>query len=122
MRAAVVDRFGGPEVLTQRVVPVPGLAASEVLIAVDTAGVGSWDADMREGWWPDSKRPQFPLVMGTDGSGTIAAVGARVRRFTLGERVYAAGGVPRLARAKEAHARLARGHVLGKIVLRGRGR
>jgi hypothetical protein len=43
---------------------------------------GSWDADMREGWWPDGERPGFPLVLGTDGSGTIAAVGSRVRRFT----------------------------------------
>jgi len=89
MRAAVLDRFGGPEVLTLRVVPVPALDASEVLIAVHTAGVGSWDADMREGWWPESERPGFPLVLGTDGSGTIAAVGSRVRRFTPGERVYA---------------------------------
>ena len=89
MRAAVLDRFGGPEVLTMRVVPVPALEASEILIAVHTAGVGSWDADMREGWWPDSERPGFPLVLGTDGSGTIAAVGSRVRRFTPGERVYA---------------------------------
>jgi NADPH:quinone reductase-like Zn-dependent oxidoreductase len=89
MRAAVVERFGGPEVLTLRVVPVPALDTSEVLIAIHTAGVGSWDADMREGWWPDRKRPGFPLVLGTDGSGTIAAVGSRVRRFTPGERVYA---------------------------------
>jgi NADPH:quinone reductase-like Zn-dependent oxidoreductase len=89
MRAAVLERFGGPEVLTLRVVPVPALDPSEVLIAVHTAGVGSWDADMREGWWPDSERPGFPLVLGTDGSGTIAAVGSRVRRFTPGERVYA---------------------------------
>lgn len=50
MRAAALDRFGGPDVLTLHVVPVPALDASEVLIAVHTAGVGSWDADMREGW------------------------------------------------------------------------
>jgi hypothetical protein len=62
MRAAIMDRFGGPEVLTLQVVPVPALDASEVLIAVHTAGVGSWDADMREGWWPDSERLRFPLV------------------------------------------------------------
>ena len=60
MRAAVLDRFGVPEALTLRVVPVPALDASEVLIAVHTAGVGSWDADMREGWWPDTERPGFP--------------------------------------------------------------
>ena len=89
MRAAVLDRFGGPDVLTLSVVPVPALGPSEVLIAVHTAGVGSWDADMREGWWPDSERPGFPLVLGTDGSGTIAAVGSRVRRFAPGARVYA---------------------------------
>lgn len=84
MWAAALDRFGGPEVPTLRVVPVPALDASEVLIALHTAGVGSWDADMRDGWWPDSERPGFPLVRGTDGSGTIAAVGSRVRRFTPG--------------------------------------
>ena len=49
MRAGVLDRFGGPEVLTLRVVPVPAIDPSDVLIAVHTAGVGSWDADMREG-------------------------------------------------------------------------
>jgi NADPH:quinone reductase-like Zn-dependent oxidoreductase len=76
-------------VVTLRVVPVPALDPTEVLIAVHTAGVGSWDADMREGWWPDGERPGCPLVLGTDGSGTIAAVGSRVRRFTPGERVYA---------------------------------
>jgi NADPH:quinone reductase-like Zn-dependent oxidoreductase len=43
---------------------------------------------MRAGWWPEKKRPPFPLVLGTDGSGTIAAVGSRVRRFAVGDRVY----------------------------------
>jgi NADPH:quinone reductase-like Zn-dependent oxidoreductase len=89
MRAAALDRFGGPAVLKIRDIPVPELGPSEVLIAVHTAGVGSWDADMREGWWPDDNRPPFPLVLGTDGSGTIAAVGSRVRRFAPGDRVYA---------------------------------
>ena len=68
--------------------PVPALDEDEVLIAVNTAGVGSWDADMREGWFPDGKRPRFPLVLGTDGSGRIAALGNRVRRFSLGDTVY----------------------------------
>jgi NADPH:quinone reductase len=89
MRAAALDRFGGPEVLTRHELPVPEIGPSDVLIAIDTAGVGGWDADIRGGWWPDSKRPPLPLVLGTDGSGTIVAVGARVRRFTPGDRVYA---------------------------------
>jgi NADPH:quinone reductase-like Zn-dependent oxidoreductase len=89
MRAAAIDRFGGPQVLTLHVLPVPAVDSNEVLIAVHTAGVGSWDADMREGWSPDGRRPRFPLVLGTDGSGTIATVGSLVRRFAPGDAVYA---------------------------------
>jgi NADPH:quinone reductase len=88
MRAAAIDRFGGPAVLKLRSLPVPDLAADEVLIAVNTAGVGSWDAEIRAGWWPEG-RPRFPVVLGTDGSGELAAVGSRVRRFAPGDRVYA---------------------------------
>src|SRR5690348_12436294 len=84
MRAAAIERFGGPEVLTLHELPVPDIDPNEVLIAVHTAGVGVWDADIRAGLWPEGK-PSFPLVLGTDGSGTVAAVGSRVRRFEVGE-------------------------------------
>jgi NADPH:quinone reductase len=87
MRAAAIDRFGGPEVLTIHVLPVPMPDPGEVLIELDTAGVGSWDADIRAGWYPEG-RPRFPLVLGTDGAGTIAAIGSRVRRFKVRDRVY----------------------------------
>jgi NADPH:quinone reductase len=88
MRAAAIDRFGGPSVLKIHMLPVPALDDNEVLIALDTSGVGSWDADMRGGWWPFG-RPHFPVVLGTDGAGIVAAVGARVRRFKVGDKVYA---------------------------------
>jgi NADPH:quinone reductase-like Zn-dependent oxidoreductase len=88
MRAAAIDRFGGPALLKLHTLPVPSIDADEVLIALHTSGVGGWDADMRSGWWPFGK-PHFPVVLGTDGSGTVAAVGARVRRFKLGDKVYA---------------------------------
>ena len=88
MSAAAIDRFGGPAVLKIHTLPVPRVGADEVLIAVHTAGVAGWDADIRRGYWPEG-RPRFPLVLGTDGSGRIAATGSRVRRFRLGDRVYA---------------------------------
>src|SRR5262249_21739587 len=88
MRAAAIDRFGGPEVLTPRELPVPAVDPGDVLIAVHTAGAASWDADVRGGWWPGGGRPRFPLVLRTDGSGTIAVVGSRVRRFAVGDIVY----------------------------------
>src|SRR5260370_26951705 len=56
MFAAAIDRFGGPEVITAHALPVPPVDAGEVLIAVDTAGVGRWDADIREGWIPAANR------------------------------------------------------------------
>ena len=41
MPAAAIDHFGGPEVLTPHILPVPKIDATEVLSALDTAGVGS---------------------------------------------------------------------------------
>ena len=88
MRAAAIDHYGGPAVLALHELPVPEPGVKEVLIAVHTAGVGGWDADIRDGWNPGG-RVRFPLVLGTDGSGTIAQLGSRVRRFEEDERVYA---------------------------------
>ena len=45
MFAAAIDHFGGPDVITGHALPVPALDAAEVLIAMDTAGVGRWDAE-----------------------------------------------------------------------------
>lgn len=89
MRAAAIERFGGPEVLQIKTLPVPELDPSDVLIAVYTAGVGGWDADIRDGWSPGGKPLHLPLVLGSDGAGVIVAVGSRIRRFEVGDKVYA---------------------------------
>ena len=87
MRAAAIDKAGGPEVITLHTLPVPRPAADEVLIAVHTAGVASWDVYVRQ--HPEAlKHSHFPLVLGTDGSGVIAAVGSQVRGFKPGDEVY----------------------------------
>ena len=87
MRAVAIDRFGGPGVLVVHELPVPKITAQEVLIRVDTAGVGSWDPSIRSGDWAESKK--FPMILGTDGSGIVAEAGKQVRRFKTGDRVYA---------------------------------
>ena len=89
MRAATIDRFGPPSVLKIRQLPVPRVGRRDVLIRIDTAGVGIWDAEIRGGWWPGGGRPTFPVVLGTDGSGRVVGVGASVRRFRVGDRVHA---------------------------------
>jgi NADPH2:quinone reductase len=88
MKAAAIDRFGPPSALTLHRLPVPKPGPHEVLIELDTVGVGSWDASIRDGSWRKPGRPHFPLVPGTDGAGTVVARGARVRRFKQGDRVY----------------------------------
>jgi NADPH:quinone reductase len=90
MRAAAIDKFGGPGVLQLHTIPVPMPGPSDVLIKVDTAGVGSWDADVRGGWSPGG-RIKFPYVLGYEGSGTVVSLGTRIHRFKIGDLVYAYG-------------------------------
>jgi NADPH:quinone reductase-like Zn-dependent oxidoreductase len=88
MRAAAVERFGGPQALCIHELAVPRPGANEVLIALDTAGVGGWDASFRDGS-SKSETKRMPLVLGTDGAGTVVAAGARMRRLKPGDQVYA---------------------------------
>jgi NADPH2:quinone reductase len=88
MRAAAIDRFGPPEVLTLHTLPTPKPGPGEVLIAIHAAGVGGWDAELRKG--SDTTEPErFPLVLGTDGAGLVVERGSRVRRFDIDDRVWA---------------------------------
>jgi NADPH:quinone reductase-like Zn-dependent oxidoreductase len=93
MRAVAIDRFGGPEVLELRQLPVPEVGPGEVLIRVEAAGVGEWDPFEREGGYAAllGIEPTFPYVLGSEGAGVVAAVGEGVGRFEEGDRVYAAG-------------------------------
>jgi NADPH:quinone reductase-like Zn-dependent oxidoreductase len=86
MRAIALDQPGPPSVLTLHTLPVPELAADEVLIAVHTASVAIWDADIRKKM--TYVKSHFPYVPGSDGSGTVAAVGSAVSRFKVGDAVY----------------------------------
>jgi len=91
MHAAAINRFGGVDTLKMQTLPVPKVAPDEILIRVESAGVGAWDPYEREGEFAKlfGTKPEFPYVLGTEGAGTVAAVGDRVKRFKEGDRVYA---------------------------------
>ena len=88
MNAVVVRKFGGPEVLSCETTLQPEFGPAEVLVQIDAAGVGPWDAWVRSG---RSAVPQpLPLIPGSDISGVVTAVGSEVNGFALGESVYGA--------------------------------
>jgi len=86
MKAAVIDKTGPPGAIHIKSVPVPHLSRDHVMIGLDYASVGSWDAKQRSGAWGPLKRG---TILGADGSGTVVAVSSSVKRLRVGERVYA---------------------------------
>src|SRR5688572_17147686 len=89
MQAQAVDRFGGVGDMSLRTIPVPEVGPDEVLIRVESAGVGAWDPFELEGGFAKLMgiEPTFPYVIGSDGAGTVAAVGEKVTQFKPGDRV-----------------------------------
>src|SRR5215475_97853 len=90
MRAVAIDEFGGIEKMKPRKLPLPEVAADEILVQVDTAGVGVWDPFEREGGFAKElgMKANFPHVLGTDGAGTVEEVGKEVHNLKRGDRVY----------------------------------
>ncbi|MBS1184250.1 MAG: NADPH2:quinone reductase [Proteobacteria bacterium] len=93
MKAVRLHAFGGPEVLRYEDAPRPALAAGEVLVRVHAIGLNPPDWYLRDGyrslppdWHPN---PTFPLILGSDVSGVVAAVAQGVEGFSVGDEVYA---------------------------------
>ena len=90
MRAVVIDRFGGPEVLSLRNIPVPEPKEDQIIVRVGSAGVGVWDVAERQGLLAKlfGIQAKFPWVLGSEGAGKITAVGDKVSGFRNGDLVY----------------------------------
>jgi NADPH:quinone reductase-like Zn-dependent oxidoreductase len=91
MRASVLHGFGGPEKLIHQEIDVPEIGPEDVLISVAFAGVGEWDAFERHGGYAEmlNMNPEFPYILGSEGSGTVIARGDKVTNVDLGDQVYA---------------------------------
>jgi NADPH2:quinone reductase len=89
MQAIVVRSFGGPEVLVLEEVPVPVPGPGELLVRLHAAGVNPVDTYVRAGAY--SRKPPLPYTPGSDGAGTMEAIGESVEGWRVGDRVYVAG-------------------------------
>ena len=85
MRAIVVTRAGGPEVLEARDEPDPQPGPGQVLVELEAAGVNFRDIYEREGVGGYTNEP--PFVAGAEGAGTVTAVGEGVSELSVGDRV-----------------------------------
>jgi NADPH:quinone reductase-like Zn-dependent oxidoreductase len=88
MKAIRVHEFGGIDTMRLDEIPRPVPKGGQVLVAVKAASVGPWDRLIREG--ESGLGQALPLILGSDISGTVAALGAEVGVFALGDAVYGA--------------------------------
>ncbi len=87
MRAIVIDQPGGPEVMRLGETPTPEAGAGELLVRVRAAGVNRADLQQRQGHYPPP--PGASDILGLEMAGEVAALGAGVTGWQIGERVMA---------------------------------
>ncbi len=88
MKAIRVHAFGGPEVMKLEDVQLPAPSAGQVLVRIAAAGVNPADTYTRAGTY--TIKPKLPWTPGTDGAGTVEAIGEGVKNVAIGNRVYLA--------------------------------
>lgn len=96
MKAAIVTRYGGPEVFEIRDVPAPVPGDHEVLVRVHASSVCFGDRMVRQGpllvrLMNGLRRPKT-AILGCDLAGTVVAIGKSVTRFAPGDVVFGSRG------------------------------
>jgi NADPH:quinone reductase-like Zn-dependent oxidoreductase len=85
VRAVIIPRFGGPEVLRVVEIPPARLAPDSVRIRVGASGINFADVQMRMGLYPEA--PKLPFVPGFEIAGTVTEAGAEAKDLRPGDRV-----------------------------------
>src|SRR5579863_9407846 len=89
MRAYVLERYGGPEGSRLMDVPAPTPRPGDILVEVRAAGLNPVDFKFRQGKLRAILQPTLPFVLGNELAGEVIAVGGGVKRFRVGDRVFA---------------------------------
>jgi NADPH:quinone reductase-like Zn-dependent oxidoreductase len=86
MKAARIHRFGPPDVIVIDEISRPTPKDGELVVKVSAAGVGPWDALIREK--KSAVDVPLPLILGSDLAGVVDSVGAGVKQFNPGDEVF----------------------------------
>jgi NADPH:quinone reductase-like Zn-dependent oxidoreductase len=89
MKAFIVDRYRKHEPLRYGDMPEPVAGQDDVLVEVHAAGLNPLDGKIRDGAFKAFIPYRPPFILGHDVAGIVVAIGANVRRFQLGDEVYA---------------------------------
>lgn len=90
MKAIYIQRYGEiNNVVQQGELPIPTLAPDEVLVQVHAAGINPLDLRVLEGEFKAILPLKFPFVLGNDLAGVITEIGNQVKKFKVGDEVYA---------------------------------
>src|ERR1700739_2888676 len=95
MRAYVLKHYGGPEGSLLMDVPAPAPGPRDILVSVHAAGLNPVDFKFRQGKLRAIHRPRLPFVLGNELAGEVIAVGSDVKRFRVGDGVFARGAKER---------------------------
>jgi NADPH:quinone reductase-like Zn-dependent oxidoreductase len=85
MKAVFIEKFGGPEVLQYGDMPDPQAGPGEVVVDEVAASINAADWKVRAG---EYSQAAFPLILGRDFSGYVAALGAGVDDLKVGDAVF----------------------------------
>ncbi len=85
MKAAYIEKFGGPEVLKYGDLPDPVAGPGQVVVDTVAASVNGADPKVAAG---EYKQISFPLILGRDFSGVVSAVGSGVQDLKIGDEVF----------------------------------
>ena len=88
MKAVRIHQYGGREVLSIDDIPVPDAGPGEVLVRVVAASINPVDWKVRQGYLAQMIPHPMPLTLGWDVSGVVAAVGAGVVQWQVGDAVF----------------------------------
>jgi NADPH2:quinone reductase len=89
MKAMVIDHFGTEEELHLNDLPTPQPTENEVQIQLYYTSVNPVDWKIREGMLQNLLPHEFPLIPGWDAAGVVTALGSRVKKFKVGDKVFA---------------------------------